>query len=138
MSQVDLPALRKEDLVGRRVFSQKRARKAKNSERVDHRTFFHLGVRSLSVDRLGHADSEVATIADRDVPPESRGFFGWAALRIEEASRNGRAVNATPQKANRYHADIVLPEPALEERDELVEIANELAGYAVWRERPPV
>ena len=93
-----------------------------------------MGWPSLSVDRLGHVrDDEVARIAEEELP-EGQKLCGWAVVTVLVAQRNGRSVAASPTARNPYHADICLPEELEDDRDDLAEHANELAGNAEWRE----
>ena len=72
---------------------------------------------------------------DRNVGREVT-FYGWAAIAAKDAESNGRQVVATPQPDNPYHADIILPNSTVEDRDEQVRHAQELADESCWCERP--
>ena len=63
-------------------------------------------------------------------------FYGWAVVTTEEASSNQRQVIASPLPTNPYHADIVLPSLAAEDREEQKRHAQELADASRWRDRP--
>lgn len=133
----DLPDLRNDDTLGRRVFSERRARKAANS-RIVPDIFIQKGADSLSVDRLDHIpDAEMATIADNTSNQESD-LRGWATVTVEKASQSERSVSPTPLLDNPYHADIDLNLPGGEERrkHESRRHATELAAVARWRGRP--
>jgi len=94
------------------------------------------GEARLSVDRLDVAPAaEASEIADRVATARKRTFYGWAVVTSETAAANGRRVLATPQPENPYHADIVLPDLAAEDREEQKRHAQELADSSVWRER---
>ena len=56
-------------------------------------------------------------------------------MTVETAAASGRQAVASPQLGNPYHADIVLPDPAIEDREEQKRHAQELADSSVWRER---
>lgn len=75
-------------------------------------------------------------IADGNAAARNAMFYGWAAVSVRNAAVNGRQVRASPINGNRYHADIVLPDLAEENRDEQTRHAQELADSANWRERP--
>ena len=62
-------------------------------------------------------------------------FYGWAVIDAETAASNGRQVTASPQLDNPYHADIVLPDAAVEDREEQKRHAQELADASIWRNR---
>lgn len=135
-----LPQLRNADALGRGVFSSNQARSAKKGI-MQHSIFFeHEDAQSLSVDRLNHAPDQVmAEIGDRIARSRgpNRSFYGWAEVALEDASKNGRTVAATPLPDNPYHADIYLNVPASSERrDDLIDHANNLAAAAEWRKRP--
>ena len=68
-------------------------------------------------------------------PP--RNFYGWAVMKVSDATANGRTVEATPTDTNIYHTDIILHLPDdNERRDQQKQHANELAAHAQWREAP--
>lgn len=133
----DLPELEDDDPLGRRVFSERRAKRAANNKIVPD-LFEQKGANSLSVDRLDHApDAEMATIAD-NTSNQDNGLYGWAVVTVEKAAQSGRSVSPTPQLDNRYHADIELNLSADAERKkhESKRHATELAAVARWRPRP--
>ena len=125
-----------EENLGRDVFSSGQAKRARRG-RVPVNVFLEKEREpKLSVDRLDLASPEEMTeIADRVAAARSRTFYGWAVIAREIATSNGRTATASPQLGNPYHADIVLPDPAVEDRDEQKSHAQELADAAVWRER---
>src|SRR5207249_3630762 len=131
------PQLRPSDLLGRRVSSSAQAKKASrpNDPRVDFRIFMNEGEPSVSTDRLGlAADAIIAAIADSEIPAgTNRSFYGWAALTVQAAHRNGRRVQATPRERNPYHVDIHLPEAAITDSEERKAHALELAANSAWR-----
>ena len=94
------------------------------------------GEARLSVDRLNVAPpAEALEIAEGVAESRNATFYGWAVVAAELAHTNGRQVFATPQLGNPYHADIVLPDPAVEDREEQKRHAQELADSSIWRER---
>ena len=88
------------------------------------------------MDRLDVAPPPEATeLADNVASARSATFYGWAVVAVKRAAANGRQVIATPQLDNPYHADIVLPAPDVEDREEQKRHAQELADSSIWRER---
>lgn len=75
-------------------------------------------------------------IADRMATARYRTFYGWAVVTARNASTNGRQVIASPLLDNPYHADIILPDAAVEDREEQKCHAQELADASTWRGRP--
>ena len=136
---IDLPKLRATDIIGRRVYSRKRAARAQRGTVVHDIFLERPGVGKLSVDRLDHASNrEMTEIAETHSRVRSGPFTGWATVTIEDASKNGRNVLASPQLANPYHADICLNLPDNnEQRDIQIEHAHQLAAAATWRNRCP-
>ncbi|MXW91263.1 MAG: hypothetical protein F4114_02830 [Rhodospirillaceae bacterium] len=122
--------------LGRGVFSSRDRNRARRS-RVSLNVFLEKeGEARLSVDRLDVAPpAEAIEIADRVATARNRTFYGWAVVVSETAAANGRRVVASPQLDNPYHADIVLPDPAVEDREEQKRHAQELADSSIWRER---
>ncbi len=120
--------------LGRDVFSRSQARRADRG-RIPLNVFLEKkGEPRLSVDRLDFASPrDAAEIADRVANGRGRTFFGWAVVKADTAALNGRKVTASPQPDNPYHADIVLPDVAVEDRDEQKRHAQELADGASWR-----
>jgi len=135
----DLPELRPEHLLGRRIFSSSDARKASRTENpiVTFRIFVdEKHPLELSTDRLDFADDTVMTqAADEEIPPDRNAFYGWATMSVENASQNERVVRVTPREGNPYHADICLPTPSAQETEVRIQHARELASYARWRSR---
>lgn len=130
--------------VGRRVFSRSDARHAANNK-VPRKIFEErLGRKELSADRLtlagetgiaGVVADAVNAAANRPQPPNS--FSGWAVVTAEKARNAGCEVIASPQlPANPYHADIVLPDAAMESLDARRHYAATLASMARWRPPP--
>lgn len=123
--------------LGRGVFSTRQFRR----ERVDFRAFLEKpGVTALSVDRLTHSPTDFA-VAKADAAARERpggAFYGWAVIIANQAAANGRSVPASPlpDGANPYHADIILPESAIADRDEQKKHAQMLADASQWRARP--
>lgn len=99
----------------------------------------------FSVDRLSIGSvNDVAAIAIRDqnaaneADNENRTFQGWGAVRAESATENGRTVEASPvdsppEKANPYHADVVVPTT---DRNLQKGHARQLAAVSSWRGSP--
>ena len=125
-----------EENLGRDVFSSGQAKRAGRG-RVPFNVFLEReGEPRLSVDRLDRASpGEAVRIAQRVAAARRRRFYGWAVIAAERAASNARQVIATPQLDNPFHADIVLPDRAVEDREEQKRHAQELADEANWRDR---
>lgn len=128
--------LANQEQLGRRVYSEKSARRARRGV-LPYREFLEkLGETSLSVDRLTHAPADMITaIADRAAASRQGAFHGWATLTVEEADQSGRKSMASPLPHNAYHAHISLPVLDGEDREEQIRHAKELADVSRWRER---
>lgn len=135
-----LPEIGDGDSVGRRVFSESRARKARRGTAIPHDVFLERdGVSELSVDRMDHcSDHHLAIIAKAEGAPRGKEFYGWATVNVSPAARDGRAVSASPTPANPFHATIDLnispQHQAFREAQKLHAAA--LATLATWRESP--
>lgn len=124
--------------LGRGVFSNRNARRAERSQ-VPYYVFLERqGEINISVDRLSIApEDESLEIAEQTGAARNKSFFGWATVTEDCVVRNGRQVVASPiPNTNPYHADIVLPEAAVEDREEQKRHAQELADASSWRRRP--
>ena len=125
--------------LGRSVFSSKHRDRARRARTPYHVFLEREGIIKISVDRLDPAPPADATaiavrIANERGPAIS--FYGWAVVMAHKAGVNGRHVRASPKPDNPYHADIVLPDPVAEDREEQKRHAQELADASSWRERP--
>ena len=135
-----LPDLGSSENIGRSVFSDKAAKRARKGT-VIHDVFLEsLEADSISVDRMDHvtrrALAALSIQTGRNRTPR-RDFHGWAVLTVDAAASNGRTVRATPNEFNRYHADIFLNLRDDEERrDGQKQHANELATLAKWWDAP--
>ena len=125
-----------EENLGRDVFSNSQAKRAGRG-RIPINVFLEReGEPELSVDRLDLASpGEAAGIADGVAAARGRTFYGWAVIDAHTAASNGRQAIASPQLDNPYHADIVLPNAAVEDREEQKRHAQELADASVWWNR---
>ena len=124
--------------LGRGVFSSKNAKRAKRSRVPAHVFLEKLGESKISVDRLSAAPlEEVFTIAERVAAGRGASFYGWAIVIAKRIRENRREVIATPLPDNPYHAEILLPEGAAEDREEQQRHAQELADASRWQDRPP-
>lgn len=128
--------LASQEELGRRVFSETSARRARRS-RVPFREFLEKPEEtSVSVDRLTHAPPNVITaIADHAAASRQGPFQGWAVLTAAEANQNGRKTVVSPLPDNPYHAHISLPTLPGEEREIQIRHAKELADHTHWRDR---
>ena len=125
-----------EEDLGRDVFSSNQAKRAGRG-RVPFNVFLEReGEPRISVDRLDLASpGEAAEIADGVAAGRRRTFYGWAVVKARIAILSGRQVTASPKLDNPYHADIVLPEAVVDDREEQKRHAQELADEADWRDR---
>ena len=80
----------------------------------------------------------MVVIADKNAASRGATFYGWAVVSAQKAAAGGRRVKASPKLDNPYHADIVLPDLAREDREEQIRHAQELADSSGWRERPAI
>ena len=129
-----------EEELGRRVFSNRHARRAQRSSVPHHVFLAEAGKRLISVDRLSVAPTaEAVALAETAAADRGRTFYGWASLAAAAAPCNGRCIAASPIPArNPFHADIVLPDAAAKDREEQTRHAQELADTSRWRPRPDV
>lgn len=129
-----------EEELGRGIFSRKQAQRAQRTRVPLHVFLVQEGKTEISVDRLTFAvlDNKATVIADETAAARDATFYGWAVVTAEKAGDNGRRVIASPllEPNNPYHADIILPELAGEDREEQKRHAQELADASRWRERP--
>ena len=127
-----------EDL-GRAVFSQRRRKDARNGHIAVDIFLEREQAESISVDRMDHAPmdelAEWSRERARNREP-SRQFYGWAVLKVKDAAKNGRTVEATPTPQNRCHADICLNVTGEERRRQQKQHALELAAHSRWLEVP--
>ena len=128
------------EALGRGVFSSKERDRAQRLGEVRLRVFLEKrGNTEISVDRLDHGSPEELTEIGNRVAAAREGkrtFYGWAVVAAKDASANQRRVKATPKPDNPYHADIVLPNIASEDREEQIRHAQELADVSCWRDPP--
>lgn len=127
--------------LGRRIYSQKLANRARRSNKVPRSVFLvKKGQASISVDRLVSPQglTEVAAIAAADGESRPGPFRGWATVTGTQAGGNDRRLCASPTAQNPYHADIVLPDFAAHDRGERTRHAQELADASCWCDSPPL
>lgn len=119
--------------LGRGVFSSSKAKRARRG-RVLHNVFLEkAGEAEISTDRLDKAPvMEAISVAESVAVARGDSFYGWATLDAEIATQSGRKVEATPRLDNPYHADIVLPGAAIEDREVQKRHAQELADASKW------
>ena len=126
--------------LGRDIFSRRQSQQAAKGAVPYQVSLERIGARTISVDRLTCAPTaaEVAAIAERvgarRDPP--RRFYGWAVAETEKVIQIDGRVNATPLPYNPYHADIVLPDAAVESEEAQRQYAAKLARMSEWRPRP--
>ena len=123
--------------LGRGIFSRSHRRRAANTGIIPYQAFLErAGERTISVDRLSHAplDEAIANasrVGEQRTPV--RNFYGWAVVSVEDVRKLGLDVTDSPYPDNPYHADIVLPSSAAENREEQEHYAWDLARVANWR-----
>ena len=137
---IPLLDLQESETIGRRVFSHRNARRARNGRIVPEVFLESLEAESISVDRTDLAKTivlaAIAQQAGQNRTPQKR-FYGWGTIQVGAAASNGRSVRATPDGNNPYHADIYLNLPCDQElRDMQKQHANELAALAKWLDAP--
>jgi hypothetical protein len=125
------------EVLGRRVYSRKRADRAKKG-RVQKRLFLAKeGCKVISTDRLFPTKLvDIASIARLEGANRTGPFYGWAEIAVSNASQEGRRVKASPTRNNPYHADIVLPGRVASDREEQGRHAQKLADASSWRDSP--
>ena len=130
-----------EDL-GRAVFSRRRSDRARKVGHIHMDVFLEREqAGSISVDRMDHATyDELAEWSHKRgrgrKPPKQ--FYGWAVLKVQDATENGRTVEATPTQQNRCHADIHLNVKGEERKRQQKDHAVELADKSRWLDAPAV
>ena len=125
------------EVLGRRVYSRRRADRARKG-RVQKSLFLaEEGVAAISTDRLFPNELvAIAGIARLEGANRTGPFYGWAEIAVSNASQEGRRVRASPTRNNPYHADIVLPGRVASDREEQGRHAQRLADASSWRESP--
>ena len=127
------------ELIGRRLYSGKHiTRRGK----VNFRAFYKPGESKLSVDRVTYAPTGfLERIAMQDGRDRGQTFHGWAGRRAELIEKQGVTLEPSPIRDdpelpdNEYHADIVLPDSANNDR-ERKEQANKLVRFP-WHVMQP-
>ena len=134
-----LDPVRDWEQIGRRVFSGRESRRAANTG-APASVFTEPGRRKRSVDRLTRAPDLAPLVANADAAALMRGAnrrcYGWAVASVADVIAVGCRVEESPLPDNLYHADIVLPDGAVESADAQEQYAVALAGVAGWRPRP--
>ena len=127
--------------LGRCVFSRSQRRIAANAGVIPYEVFLErIGERKISVDRLNRTTPEEAAAKARRVGEQrnpARNFYGWAVIDAEQVRKAGCSVEHSPLLDNPYHADIVLPDSAMENQEKQEHYAFDLANMARWRPHPP-
>lgn len=124
--------------LGRGVSSRNSANRARRSLLPINEFLPRQGETHISVDRISIAPlNEALVIADARDGARNRNFYGWAVVSASNAALNGRILGASPiLNINPYHADIILPQNASDDRDEQKRHAQELRDASHWRARP--
>ncbi len=121
--------------LGRGIFSSTTAKRSRTA--VPKSVFLERkGNTRISVDRLSLATGNLAIdVAEGVASQRNRTFYGWAVISAGGASLDSRRVEASPLTENPIHADIVLPDEAID-REEQIMHAQLLADLSSWRARP--
>ena len=129
---MDIPSkVSEKERLGRRIFSESDLERIQRKKASTYRLFLEKeGVKKLSVDRIELPSSknvliEICNKAAKE--REASGFYGWAVITAEEASMDEREVKSSRSEENPYHADIILPDSAIKDRDEQKQHARKLA-----------
>lgn len=113
--------------IGRQLISSNHFNKQKQPL---YGAFYYPGHSNLSVDRLDHGSlSFLTAVGEQNAKSRGpgRSFYGWARLTAEEASRDGRKVEADPiPHTNPFHALIHLASDTITDQDRKA-VAIELA-----------
>jgi len=127
------------------VVSRKQAKYARRNNRNQINVFLEKeGQKLISVDRLDVAPSVDVLVANGEKVAAARTlssgtrrtFYGWAVIEAGKATASGREVVSSPQRDNPYHADILLPDSAVNDREEQKAHAQDLADNSTWRQSP--
>ena len=125
------PEVSEKEQLGRRIFSESDLKRVRRKKTSTYRLFLEKeGVKKLSVDRIELPSSKSVLIEICNKAAKERkasGFYGWAVITAEKASMDEREVVSSQLEENPYHADIVLPDSAIKDRDEQKEHAKKLA-----------
>lgn len=123
------------EFLGREVFESDQVKQLRK-DKVPAGVFVDKRSHRWSVDRLSLAPLEsLVVIGDRNAAGRGPGrtFYGWLGFSCEDASTNGRTVEASARLGNDYHADIKLPvwpDDPEERLDVCVEHSADLANVA--------
>ena len=121
--------------IGRRVFDSSDVKSATRAERpvVKRKLFKPKDGKKVSTDRLDHAPYErMKRIACRTSFGRGPRFRGWVYLVVESVNKDGREVIYSPTEENPYHADIELPYPVADNKEDAIDHAQALADIAKW------
>ena len=128
--------------LGRAVFTRRSRNRALRRGAIDHRVFLESEpAKQISVDRMDHAPNEKLAAWSREQARNrgtDRRFYGWAVLKVRDAKKDGRTVEATPTLQNRYHADISLNITVTGEKRKYQQEGHalQLAAHSRWLEAP--
>lgn len=125
--------------LGRWVFSSWQMKRAANTGVPADVFLVAIGKRDISVDRITRAPPSVAVANAEKAGAKrepARTFYGWAVVNKEQVTGLGCCTIASPSPCNPYHADIVLPDVAMESADEQRQYATKLARRAKWKPHP--
>ena len=128
-----------DEQLGRGVFSSRSARRCRNKGVPKNVFMEKVGVAKISVDRLSVAplaELEKISVEIAARRGQRRKFYGWAAIGARSARASERKVEASPIPTNPFHADIILPCRVIEDEEEQIRHAQELADNSCWYNAP--
>ena len=143
---VSLGAIKASESVGHDV-TRTTESKARTPEAIERSMRRNVVGREISVNRVSEAECRgelaelVRIILTRGTSGKQQ-FQGWGMLGVREITDEGFEVEADPapainqMAANPYHALIVLPEPVLRDRDELLQLIKYLSELAAENWKP--
>ena len=99
------------------------------------------GGRTVSVDRLDYADKDILCAVHDDealARGDDRQFYGWYTVGSDLIRSIGLDVVPSPSTdpRNIWHADLSIPDFAVEDDDQITEYAESLKSEAKWLRRP--
>ena len=126
--------------VGRAILQSSDWKKIKNKHAplsifLDNKSLMKISVFLLDIvsnEKLTKIGDAMAKSRDA-----GRSFYGWAEVSVTNASKESRVVRYTPQPANKWHADIVLPDIVSTDKKERERHAEQLADMSIPRPAGP-
>lgn len=124
------------DWIGRGIFYEEDAKKAKNGKPVRYYRFMpQTGKSDISVDRFDFCSyQDLVKIQEQNASNRNNGnkFCGWVKSQTSIIRKNNRDIKPNPMDNNPYHALIVLPGPLDkgEQKKHAVELAK---NFLQWQ-----